>query len=491
MLSPADLLDMAESFAARIPRDPAYEEERQISWELLGCAFLHSGNTEGAIRALRQLSVGEEQAALRWDFVMWVSDHPESTSGLHILRETIDQISQWEHWFARREFSELTPIVRRLLGETALRRMADGLEDSFTKTIVLTTWACITDPVPRRTLLKEAEELAMATHPGNRDWALRQVAGAYRESKWDGDAERVRTQMERDSDAMDAPIHQAQEVLKKVSEVIPPPKLPLDSAAGRLSRFLSYSHNDLKVRWLTEQATKGGLDDLHLEAQLADEPFHRVETPRQPSIHRDPSYLAPSEFAAFFFARAVPLRDSDDDLLRGDSRYSTELDPHAFSTAATRLFSDFGIVGQKYSQNQIDQGLWFLFSYPHMLFEQLMKDQVPEESRIACLEAMVVPFRDYLQTAHDYTGTAFHMWWHHVRDGDVHKDTVPVCRRILIQILALSNKKCQFAALHGLNHLQPDLEGSAIIDRYLNEHRGELMSDDIEWIEHCREGKAL
>lgn len=78
MLSPADLLDMAESFATRIPLDPAYAEERQISWELLGRAFLNSANPEAALRALRQLGVGEEQAALRLDFASWASDHPDS-----------------------------------------------------------------------------------------------------------------------------------------------------------------------------------------------------------------------------------------------------------------------------------------------------------------------------------------------------------------------------------------------------------------------------
>ena len=351
MMSPADLLQVAESFAARIPHGAAYDEERQISWERLGRAFLRTGNTEGAIRALRQLPVCVEQAALRWDFAEWVSDHSESVNGVQILRETVDEISLWEPWFTRKDFSELTPLAYRLLGATALRRMADGLEDSFTKTIVLTNWACLlTEPVPRRTLLQEAEELAIETHPGNRDWALRQVAGAYRESKWDNDAERVRAQMGRDLDTMDAPIDQAQRLLAEVDEWMAVPEPPPDSNAGRLSRFLSYCYNDLKVQWLTDQAAQGGLDDVLLEVQLGEEIFQRIELPRQPNIHRDPSHLAQSEFAAFFFARAVPLRDSDDDLLRGDSRYSTELDLAAFVAAATRLFLDFGITGPAISK---------------------------------------------------------------------------------------------------------------------------------------------
>ena len=120
-----------------------------------------------------------------------------------------------------------------------------------------------------------------------------------------------------------------------------------------------------------------------------------------------------------------------------------------------------------------------------------MKDQVPEEMRIACLEAMVAPFRDYLQMARGYSGSAFHMWWDHFRHWDMHKNTVPVCRRVLAQVLALPDKECQFAALHGLNHLPPDAEASAMVERYLDERRAQLTPSEIEWVEACREGRAL
>jgi hypothetical protein len=492
MLSPADLLDIAESFAARVPLDPTYAEERQISWELLGRAFLNSANPEAALRALRQLGVGEEQAALRLDFASWASDHPDSALGVQILRETVDEISQWEAWFTRKDFSELTPLVYRLLGETVLRRMADGLEDSFTKTMVVTNWACVLpDPEPHRALLREAEEIAVETHSGNRDWALDYVSGAYRARGWDSDALRVDSHIERDLDDVDRLMDQAKMLLTEVDEWRAAPEPPPDSARGRLSRFLNYRYNDLKVRWLADQAALGGLDDPQLEAQVAGEPFLRIEPPRQPNIHKDPSHLAPSEFAAFFFARAVPLRDSDEDLLCGDSRYSKEVDSVALVAAATRLFLDFGTVGSLYREDQIEQGLWFLFGFPYFFFDELMKDQVPEEAKAACLEAMVVPFRDYLQMARGYSGSAFDMWWDHFRDWVVNSNTVAVSRRVLTEILVLPDKKCQFAALHGLNHLPPDAETSAMIDRYLDEHRAEMTASEIEWIKACREGRAL
>ncbi len=370
--------------------------------------------------------------------------------------------------------------------------MADGLEDSFTKTLVLTTWALLlSDPEPRRALLREAEEIAVETHSGNRDWALGHVSGAYRASGWESDALRVGSHIERDLDDADRLMDKARALLAEVDEWRAAPEPPPDSANGRLSRFLNYRYNDLKVRWLTDQAALGGLDDPQLEAQVAGEPFQRIEPPRQPNIHKDPSHLASSEFAAFFFARAVALRDSDEDLLSGDSRYETEIDSVALVAAATRLFSDFGTVGPLYGEDQIEQGLWFLFGFPYFFFDELMKDQVPEEAKTTCLEAMVAPFRDYLQVTRGYSGSAFHMWWDHFRDWDEHRDSVPVCKRVLAQILALPYKECQFAALHGLNHLPMDAETSAMIDRYLDEHRAEMTASEIEWIEACREGRAL
>ncbi len=394
-----------------------------MSWELLGRAFLNSANPEAALRALRQLGVGAEQAALRLDFASWASDHPDSVLGVQILRETVDEISQWEAWFTRKDFSELTPLVYRFLGETVLRRMADGLEDSFTKAMVVTNWACVLpDPEPRRALLREAEEIAIATHSGNRDWAVGYVSGAYRAQGWDSDALRVDSHIERDLDDADRLMDKASALVAEIDEWRAAPEPPPDSASGRLSRFLDYRYNDLKVRWLTDQAALGGLDDSQLEAHVAGEPFQRVEPPRQPNIHKDPSHLTPAEFAAFFFARAVPLRDSDKDLLGGDSRYSTEIDSVALVAAATRLFSDFGTVGSLYREDQIEQGLWFLFGFPYFFFNELMRDQVPEEAKTTCLEAMVAPFRDYLQMTHGYSGSALHMWWDHFRDWEMHKN---------------------------------------------------------------------
>src|SRR5258708_12851524 len=122
MMSPATLLELAEFLAERIPQNPAFEEERHISWELVGRGCLLSGKAEGAMRAMRQLPAGEAQAALRFDFARWVSEHPESDTGLQILRETVDQISEWDHGFATPPFTHLTPLPYPLLPHHPSRR---------------------------------------------------------------------------------------------------------------------------------------------------------------------------------------------------------------------------------------------------------------------------------------------------------------------------------------------------------------------------------
>jgi hypothetical protein len=264
-----------------------------------------------------------------------------------------------------------------------------------------------------------------------------------------------------------------------------------DTPADSLERYLIYRYNDLKVRWLVGQVASGGLDNPELEARLTSDEFQRVEPPRQPNIHRNPSNLDLDEFAEFLFARPMPLVEADEKLLQGE--YYTWDDDYPDKTRmvelATRIFLDFEAVGRRYSQQQIDQGLWFLFGYPYWLGDRYLEgNEVPLALRLACVEAMIVPFRDYLQRVQDDSGGIFYMWWDHVRmEGP---ETVPVARRVLEQILQLEGWPCQEAALHGLNHLRPDKEASAIVARFLDEHGASLNPEDFAYAEDCRDGRA-
>jgi hypothetical protein len=62
---------------------------------------------------------------------------------------------------------------------------------------------------------------------------------------------------------------------------------------------------------------------------------------------------------------------------------------------------------------------------------------------------------------------------------------------VLRLILQLPGKQCQFAALHGLNHMHPYPAAEATVRRYLEEHRTSLSADEIAWAEACAIGDAM
>jgi hypothetical protein len=492
MLRPKELLSMAEALATRIPYESAFAEEREVSWELIGRGWLGADQPERAARALGGLPVGPAQAALRMSFMAWLSAHPNSDVGRRILQQTLDNLAALEAWFSRRDLSELTPVACKVCGAEAVRRAAGCLEDPFTRVCMLATLASLLPEADACSTLAEAETFALTVGEGDRDWALRWVLRAHQRAGRASDAERVRSAMTRDPDTMDAPVHLAEELLKTLGAKTNAHELEQDSHLQKLVRFLGYAHNDLKVRWLVDEASRGTLVDPDTEAMLASPQFTRVEAARQPSVHSDPSHLAASEFADFFFARSVVHLDCEKELVSGDVRYdSGQVDPVAMVRRATDLFSSFGATGKRYSADQVEQGLWYLLSYPHGLFSDVLTDDlVSEQLRLSCLASMLRPFTDYYQyMSRTYEGTIFFMWWDlgSIFSRGQSREAVRDC---LGQILALPDKGSQDAALHGLNHMHPDEKAAAIIQRYLDRPPRLLSLDETQWIEACRDGLA-
>jgi len=415
----------AEAFARRIPLDAAYEDERLVSWDLVGRAYLHLGDAEGAARALGYIERGGVEADFRLEFSRWTSVHRDSEVGLRVLRETVERFPQIVQWCFDQE--ELARIVSCLLGEPYLRKMAEGLE------------------------------------PDERDIPLSFIGRPV----------------------VDAPI--ATSEANAAGKMVWLVSAPADAAKDTLAHYLRYRHNDLKVRWLVYHATQGGLDDA--EALVASDEFQRVEPPRQPNIHRNPSNLSPAEFADFLFARPMRFVKADKELLRGEYHVWDDYpDKTRMVVLATQLFLDIEAIGKRYSREQIDQGLWFLLSYPYSLGDYLDDEAVPLDLRLACLAAMIVPFRDYLQTTPDDDEGAFYMWWDLV--GMRGPETVPVVRGVLEQILQMSGWACQKAALHGLNHLRPKAKTFAIVTRFLEKHGAELEPKHLAYAELCRDCRS-
>ena len=73
------------------------------------------------------------------------------------------------------------------------------------------------------------------------------------------------------------------------------------------------------------------------------------------------------------------------------------------------------------------------------------------------------PFRDYyLPRDASFSGKAFFMWWDLAlsRIADQPSEIDEIAVDVLGQVLQLPAKGCQFAALHGLNHLHPNDGGT-------------------------------
>ena len=136
----------------------------------------------------------------------------------------------------------------------------------------------------------------------------------------------------------------------------------------------------------------------------------------------------------------------------------------------TRAFEDAAHLFEPYSDNQLNQGLWYLASNAcsnHML--ALLDERVPWLHRQRCLRAMVALYRQCFnprctptlghldeQPANPLNRVCY-MWW----------DILPVagqpdvparqafdqeCLQVMAATLALPNAACQESALHGLGH---------------------------------------
>src|SRR5262249_36524379 len=136
----------------------------------------------------------------------------------------------------------------------------------------------------------------------------------------------------------------------------------------------------------------------------------------------------------------------------------------------TDLFEDFGRLAAPFAGEQVEQGLWFVLSEPFWLPDALANLTIAAESRERCVRAMIHPFRDYdLSRDAPISEDVFFMWWDLAltRVGDHPSDIDAVVIEVIGQILQLPTKRCQFAALHGLNHLHPNEAAADLARRYL------------------------
>jgi hypothetical protein len=156
----------------------------------------------------------------------------------------------------------------------------------------------------------------------------------------------------------------------------------------------------------------------------------------------------------------------------------------------TRFFQNFREFTSGLSIEEVDQIVWRYLSYPGNIGDAPSDLSFPLEQRVRLIEAMVVPFREYLNPLslkHTSKQNGFFMWWDiviaHQKGIEVELFLEP-----LKEILYLSNPACQAAALHGLNHLQhPDRH--LVIERWLEDENPE--PEMREFAKICKSGKHM
>jgi hypothetical protein len=489
MLTVTALLNKAERFAARIPFDAAaYSDEREVCWRLIGEGRLAASDTQGALRAFAQLPHGEPKTKLFLALVRWAAEHPHARDSDRMLQLIATELPGLQLWMWRRDYLDLAPLVVNALGEDAAMRMLECLNDPFTQVIMLVAMSGTGAPDARKNLLVRARTLALGMREGDRNSALSWVAKGFAQAGFSVESESTRQAMSDElyvaSDDEDEPLEELLQRRIDGEERAEPDNL------ARLKRWLGYAMNDLKVRWLVEQAMNGALDDVEAEGLLASGAFERLERPRQPSIHSDPSSLSPAAFAAFFFDRPVVHAHSDDwEVVMQNDRLTTA--DTVLVVPATDLLRDFAHLTARYSYEQVDQGLWLLLQYPCYLLEDVFfSTAISDTAAIEALRAMTRFFRDYVAIVADrFGGTIFFMWWDSYTWPTGARRQA--CLTALCAILEIPHVACRDAALHGLNHLYPDPEAVAIIQRYLSRHREKLSSEEIAWITACRDGRYI
>jgi len=181
--------------------------------------------------------------------------------------------------------------------------------------------------------------------------------------------------------------------------------------------------------------------------------------------------------------------------------------PAAFVANVQAMCLNFGDVAKIYSPDQLDQGLWTIFGGVLHCEEYLFDPTIESSLRVDCVESMYLPFRDVVANITiDVKESFYWMWWDIVLNGlypvpkeykygyltltDDQSQMIEAIFRTLSKILALDHRGCQLCALHGLGHLyHPSSE--QLVQKYLDEHRGEFNDEDVNWIEGCRDSSVL
>lgn len=217
-------------------------------------------------------------------------------------------------------------------------------------------------------------------------------------------------------------------------------------------------------------------------------------------MHYDLTNASIDDLERFVFDHAVAERAEDDSRKEWywTEEFDATIDPDRQLELTAALFEHAGNLRWKYSEEQLEQGLWFVFGPGgEEWFAGLLRD-----------ESLALPLRQrFITTIFDLyeqllsqieLDTATFMVWDLLIDkffnGDANDCVVPVNLETtmfdtLSRILALPDQECQRAALHGLGHLH-HRDTAAAVESYLARNRS-LPDEIVEYARRVRDGKGV
>jgi hypothetical protein len=216
----------------------------------------------------------------------------------------------------------------------------------------------------------------------------------------------------------------------------------------------------------------------------------------------DLSQLTYEEWLMYLFDRPVGDRVFWNEVDQYDN-YHDLAEPATIVQHLQRTCLEHGAILRRYSREQVDQGLWWILS--ESLFDcgrTLFDCTVDFDLRRRCIESMYHVYADIVaKTDGDATETIYWMWWDFIGHACTSHEldrvtldwqlTTSVIIQTLAKIVNLPNRRCQWAALHGLGHLDCHPKAREVVQRYLDAHGEELSADERKWVEACRECKVM
>lgn len=165
------------------------------------------------------------------------------------------------------------------------------------------------------------------------------------------------------------------------------------------------------------------------------------------------------------------------------------------------LFRNARGLPSKYDRAKLEQGCWAMFGagFDGNLNDLIWECEIPLETKEDLISSMFFLYRDLF--ALDPLGEACEMWWDGLAydinpmnfvdpaNNAAHKKIQNAMFETLAKILKLDSVDCQWAALHGLNHvLHP--ETNRVVKDFV-ESNPDLSDEDVEYAILCANGQAM